>query len=549
MCVATTKLETPRWNWSIPVIPLKLLALCMCRGILQFITSDADVLKHHAALKYAAKYAKNVLSTVLSAETDNAGTKDAFNSKISAITYSSADHKIYFVTDNSATGSPNLLLHSFDLASASLQKENNGQSICQNVVLSASGKQHSAAGCNMDWTMGHNNIAARCDGKIYIQQTRFALWNVIIHKIFPYWCSWQKTRCQKKKNALLRSCFYSSNKLPPNCLGRWIKLYDPSTKTMETVVSEQFVRNMNGASPWIGVCFIFGIVVDDDRKELYYTFQAKLGTGTSRSGVQNPGITQIRMRPFSGTDKDDVIRYRNVIYEYLDFGMLVDSFGADLTQSQFYISMHKGNANGKAIAKLPMMRDATSPLLACFKGFSNRYGISTTNMDFTACRQNGLGEELLVGNFPAADDTYYRTKTGYSDNYAPRQSDNTGRKWPISVTRSLGSLTVVPRRMNGEEDSENVRHEARCGPKCNDPRGCTTSRAKSVPRNRCGVAPPAHGSRTLFWPNDIGGAYVCLSVCLSVCVYVCLYVCLSVCMYVCMHCMHVYLYVCMYVCL
>ena len=121
------------------------------------------------------QYAKNVLSTVLSAETDNAGTKDAFNSKISAITYSSADHKIYFVTDNSATGSPNLLLHSFDLASASLQKENNGQSICQNVVLSASGKQHSAAGCNMDWTMGHNNIAARCDGKIYIQQTRFAL--------------------------------------------------------------------------------------------------------------------------------------------------------------------------------------------------------------------------------------------------------------------------------------------------------------------------------------------------------------------------------------
>ena len=115
-------------------------------------------------------YAQKVLSTVHSVETGRDGTA-AFNSRISAITYSSIDHKLYFVTDNSPSAKPNLLLHSFDLAKASLKKENNGQSICQNVILDSRG-QHAAASCDMDWTMGHNNIAARCDGKIYIQQKR-----------------------------------------------------------------------------------------------------------------------------------------------------------------------------------------------------------------------------------------------------------------------------------------------------------------------------------------------------------------------------------------
>ena len=115
-------------------------------------------------------YAQKVLSTVHSVETGRDGTA-AFNSRISAITYSSIDHKLYFVTDNSPSAKPNLLLHSFDLARTSLKTENKGQSICQNVILDSRG-QHAAASCDMDWTMGHNNIAARCDGKIYIQQKR-----------------------------------------------------------------------------------------------------------------------------------------------------------------------------------------------------------------------------------------------------------------------------------------------------------------------------------------------------------------------------------------
>ena len=234
---------------------------------------------------------------------------------------------------------------------------------------------------------------------------------------------------------------------------RWIKLYDPSTQKMSTIVSERFVRKLNGASPCLSKtgkgCFILGLVVDDDNQQLYYTFQAKVGTGTSSSGKQDPGVTQIRMRPFSGGDGDDIVRYRNFIYEYLDFGMTVDSLTADLTHSQFYVSMHKGNPNGKTIAKLPMMRSSKTPLVACFKGFSNRYGISTS-MDDSACRQGGLGEELLVGNRPAVDNTYYRFKTGYTANYAPRRGgESGGQGWLVSVTRSLGSLAVVPRKILG----------------------------------------------------------------------------------------------------
>ena len=32
-----------------------------------------------------------------------------------------------------------------------------------------------------------------------------------------------------------------------------------------------------------------------------------------------------------------------------------------------------------------------------------------------------MGEELLIGNAPAVDETYYKTKYGLADNYAPRQ--------------------------------------------------------------------------------------------------------------------------------
>ena len=46
--------------------------------------------------------------------------------------------------------------------------------------------------------------------------------------------------------------------------------------------------------------------------------------------------------------------YSNVLYEDVGSGMDIDSITADLVNRDFYITVHKADANRKSLLKLPM---------------------------------------------------------------------------------------------------------------------------------------------------------------------------------------------------